>query len=462
MSFQLYPHQTQFLNEIRSRIAAGDSRVLGQAPTGFGKTVVATEIAQGAVRKGSRLWFIVHRKELLLQTEQAFLSSGITPDFIAAGQKFRNAQVSLCSIMTLVNRVVKLPDHPDIVVWDEAHHCPSQSYADVMNMLPNAVHVGLSATPIRLDGRGLGKYFNSIVPGPSVKWLIDNGYLADYDVYSTPVQPDLKGVRKVAGDFSKKQLAARVDNPDIAGNALRHYLDVCRGKQAIAFCINVDHSTHTCEAFRAAGVRAEHLDAGSDKVHRSEVMARFRAGDVDVLFNVDLFGEGVDVPAVECAILLRPTASLSLYLQQVGRALRRKPDGSKAIILDHAGNVMRHGLPDEQREWSLDGVNKQAQEREVAAKQCPDCFHIHNPSPVCPKCGHVYERQVKEIVVDEGATLEKLDKDFVRKQRMRQQGSAKDYDSLVKLGMSRGMKNPQGWARHVLEAREAKAARQTG
>lgn len=430
---------------------------MGQAPTGFGKTVIATHIAHSALERGSRVWFICHRRELLDQTEDAFMAAGLSCDFIMSGRKYRNADISLCSVSTLANRYINL-NYPDICIWDEAHHITANTYAKIQRDLSASYHIGLTATPERLDGKGLDEYFDSLVLGPSTEWLIGNGYLSPFEVYSTPIVPDMSGVKKSMGDFAKGETAERSTRPDIVGDAVKHYQTLCSGKQGIAFCVNIYHAETVCAAFVEAGIRAAVVSSKTDSLKRSQIMLAFRRKEIDVLFNCDLFGEGVDVPAIECVILLRPTESLALFLQQVGRVLRFLPN-KLAIILDHAGNVMRHGFPDDERVWSLEGKKARGDEEKVITiKQCAECFHIHRPAPACPKCGYVYETKVRELEVDEGTDLVKLDKQQMQRNKRKEVGMAKSNEALIEIGRARGYKSPERWAQYVLSGREKKAS----
>jgi superfamily II DNA or RNA helicase len=326
-----------------------------------------------------------------------------------------------------------------------------------MQHFAKAKHVGLSATPQRLDGKGLDDCYRSMVVGPSVSWLIQNKYLVPYRAFA-PNTPDMTGVHTRMGDYNKAEVEGLMDRPTITGDAIREYSKRALGRRAVVFCISIAHSQHVAESFRAAGIIAVHLDGNTPKPERKSVIAAFKRNEIQVLCNVDLFGEGFDLPALEVCIMLRPTESLALYLQQVGRALRTSEGKTHALILDHAGNVMRHGLPDDDREWSLEGrkkADREPGEREEPIKQCEKCFHVHAPAPKCPNCGFVYEVTGREVAHVDGE-LQELDVEALRRAKMVEQGRARDLEQLVQVGKARGMNNPQGWARHVLRAREEK------
>jgi len=459
--FKLRPYQTNIIDETRQALRKHNS-VLIQAPTGSGKTALSAAMAGTASRKNKRTFFICHRAELIEQTSITFNKVGIPHGFIASGvapDPFQTVQV--CSIDTLKSRV-KTIKHPDFCIWDESHHVGAAGWAKVHSLYSKAKHVGLTATPERLDGKGLGEWFTHMVIGPTPEWLIKNGYLCDYN-YFAPNVPDLTGVHTSMGDFKKNELNHAMDSNVITGDAIKHYMKLARGKRAVVFCVGIKHSKHVVEQFKAAGIVAVHIDGTMAKHDRKAAIDGFRSGTIQILSNVDIVGEGFDLPAIEASILLRPTKSLALFLQQVGRALRPKEDGSKAVILDHTGNFLRHGFPDDEREWTLGGHQrkgrgKKEEGEEVNIKQCPKCFNVHKPMPRCPSCGHIYEVKGRELdQVDDD--LVELDREAIRKQQRKEQGRASSLEDLVELGIKRGYKSPHAWAAHIWTAREAKRGR---
>lgn len=453
------------IQEARHALKHNNS-VLLQLPTGGGKTVLASSMLGGAAEKGKRSWFICHRRELVDQTAGTFKKFGIDFGFIASGYPFNpNATVQICSIDTLKGRVLKMhPEQlPDLAVWDETHHIAAAGWSRVKDYLTDAKHVGLSATPQRLDGKGLGEWFDHMAIGPSVEELMRRGFLSDYKVFA-PITVDLSGIHTRMGDYVKSELEGALDTRKITGDIVRHWKKYAQGKKTIGFAVSVKHSEHIVEAFLEAGVRAKHLDGKTNKLERKQATIAFARGEIDVLFNVDLFGEGYDLAAqagmdvtVESVILARPTQSLALHLQQIGRALRRKD--YPAIILDHAGNCMRHGLPDDERDWSLYSTKRKRKKSDddgtVQAKQCPTCFYVHKPSPTCPNCGHVYEVANRDIEHVDGELVE-LDKEALRREKKREQGQARTLEDLITLGISRGYKNPRFWAQKIMQSRQGK------
>lgn len=458
---ELRPFQGCTIDEARAHLREVSS-VLIQSPTGSGKTVLASFMAESAASKKKRVYFICHRAELVDQTAKTFTKFGLTYGFIAAGYPVNNYElVQICSIDTLKNRLDKVPV-PHLCIWDESHHVAAGGWARVKSHYAKSKHVGLSATPERLDGKGLADYFDVMVLGPTVRWLIDQGYLADYKLYSAPNAPDMSKVHKRMGDYVKSETVAVMDNSQITGGIIRHWKKNAFGKRTIGFAVSVAHSQHIVEQFKKAGIVAVHLDGTTPKVERRAVAKSFADGDIEMLWNVGLFGEGYDLSAqadtdvtVDCVIDAAPTQSLSAYLQRVGRALRPKFDKSHAILLDHADNWKRHGLPDDDRTWCLAGDKERKQKEEeanIATRQCKECYAIHRPAPQCPECGYVYVIVGREIEEMDNDMVE-VNKELARRKKKVEQGAAKTLEDLIELGRQRGHKNPEAWAGHVYTAR---------
>ena len=455
MTFALRTYQQDLIAQARDLIRSGETSILLQAPTGAGKTALCAHMLGTAAQRGQQSWFVVHRRELIRQSARTFRAVGIPHGIVAAGFQGDGRQpVQICSVQTLAQRHQKMKT-PRLIVWDECHHVAAASWAKIHQSYPDAIHIGLSATPERLDGTGLHQWFRQIVIGPTVGWLIEQEFLARYRLFA-PSRPDLGGVHVRMGDFVRSEAAAAMDRPSITGDAVAHYRRLAAGKRAVVFCTSIEHSQHVVAQFRAAGIAAEHVDGESDPRDRDAALGRFERGETLILSNVELFGEGVDIPGIECAILLRPTQSLSLYLQQVGRALRPAPGKAEAILLDHAGNALRHGLPDDDRTWSLEGSKRKRSARDpddVPVKQCPKCFAVVRVQVQRCACGHVWIPQGR-IVDEKPGELAEVDPAVLRRQRAKEQGSAKSLEDLIKLGAARGYRNPAAWAKHVYHARQ--------
>lgn len=460
----LRPYQNDLLDGARQAFRDRVRAVLIQLATGGGKTVSGSYMIHGAAQKGLVCWWLTHRRELIGQTSRTFASMGIVHGIIQGGHSTDPQKlVQIGSIQTVARRLDKLPK-PDLIIFDECHHLGAGQWQAIFDAFPDAKIIGLTATPWRLDGVGLGRWFGRMVNGPTVKQLIEAGALSKYRLFA-PHVPDLSGVGTQAGDLKKDQLAEVMDKPSVVGDAVEHYKRLCPGKRAVAFAVNIEHSRHIVQQFQLAGIPAEHVDGTMDTTSRDAAIQRFVAGETLVLSNCELFGEGFDVPAIEAVILLRPTKSISLYLQQVGRALRPAPGKDYAIILDHAGNSLPrelngqgHGFPDDDREWTLADRDKRkaGEKSEVAIRTCPECFAVYRPVPTCPHCGHVYVAPVREIEQVEG-DLKEIDVEALRRAEMlakkREQGNAQTLEDLIRVGRQRGQRNPEAWARHVLQGR---------
>lgn len=451
MILTLRPYQSKLLEDTRAALRRSRSVVM-QLPTGGGKTEIGAAMLGGVVQGGKAAHFIVHRQELIDQTAERFQGFGLPFGIIAAGYAPNPHQpIQICSVQTLSRRLqsgVAIP-RAALVNWDECHHCAAPAWQQTMAYFSDAWHVGLTATPERLDGLGLAPTFGAMVCGPDLATLIAQGYLSRYRAFA-PYSPDLHGAASKMGDYVRRDLRGLMDRPVITGDAITHYLRLARGKRAIAFCVSIEHSQNVARQFCEAGIEAAHFDGTTPRGERRAIMKAFRAGSIDVLTNADLIGEGVDVPDAVAAILLRPTKSLSLFRQQCGRVFRRAADKDHALILDHAGNLRRHGLPDDPHEWSLQGRKRRASDDREAPEPfiCPECSTVHAPAKRCPGCGYVYERSLQPRQVEhvDGELLEVAGGEAAR---------AQSVDELVKLGRERGYRDADDWAKKYWTAKTA-------
>ncbi len=448
---QLRDYQRDLIDRTRDALRTHRS-VMIQAPTGSGKTALAAFMIARAGERGKRAWFVCHRDFLLTQTSVALTLAGVEHGYIAADRPWTSHAVQVCGIDTLRRRLDRLVP-PDLIVWDEAHHVSAKTWGSAYAWAGDQCrHVGLSATPARLDGRGLDRHFGALVNGPSVGWLIACDYLSRYRAYA-PSTPDLAGITRRGGDYATEQLAGIMDTSQIAGNIVGTYQRLASGKRAIYYAVSVEHSRHLAAAFTAAGVAAHHLDGTTSADERAETIRALGDGRITIICNVELFGEGFDMGAsatVECVGLCRPTQSLVLHLQQIGRALR--PKSSPALILDHAGNLMRHGLPDDEREWTLAGIKRRDRDTGAPVRMCPECFGVFGAATrTCPYCRCVAPltpREVEEVAAD----LVEADRALLQAAKRREVGYARTLEELQRVAAMRGYK--PGWARHMWEARQ--------
>jgi len=457
VSIILRPYQVDLVGRARREMLRKIKSILMVAPTGAGKTSIVSHMLKTAHEKGHASIFIVHRRELVMQSALAFQKVGVPFGIISSGFMADYSQlVQIASIQTLANRLHLLRHKPQLIVPDEAHHTPAKSWAKVINSFPDAYKIGVTATPERLDGLGLGDYFDSMILGPTVSDLIKAGYLSDYKIYAAS-SVDLSQVHTRMGDYVNSELASIMDKPKLTGDAIKEYQRRAPGKRAVVFCVNIEHSLHVAQQFNEAGIRAEHIDGGTDSSHRDAVLKKFAAGEVKVITNVNLLGEGFDCPSIECCILLRPTKSLGFYLQMVGRALRPSPGKKFAIILDHVRACVEHGMPDQDRTWSLEG-NRRKEKGEPSVKICPVCFAaLMAASSQCAECGNIFTQEKRNV--DLQATDEELieiDKERAKREFRKEQGQALDLHQLIELGKKRNYKKPEAWARFVFHARQKK------
>jgi superfamily II DNA or RNA helicase len=442
----LRPYQQDMVDQIRLRYQSGHKKVLAVLSTGGGKTRIFSHIAQAAAKKGNRVLIAVHRQELL---DQACRALPMPHGVIAANRAMDlSAAVQVASVQTLARRLHKLPrDFFQLVIIDEAHHSNAGTWAKVLDHFQSAHVLGVTATPIRLDGRGLDEHYQAMVEGPSAAWLTDNGYLANARVLAPPGF-DTTGLRKRMGDFDTKEAEHRIGT--IMGDCLSHYRKHLDGQTAIAFCCSVAHAEAVASLFQCNGIPAASIDGSMDAGTRRELISDLGTGRIKVLTSCALIGEGVDVPSVGGCILLRPTASTSLHLQMIGRCLRPSPGKAAAVVLDHVGNTLRLGHHLEPREWTLDGERKRDREKAPSVKVCPSCFAaMASQVKQCGECGHQFAPEARELQQVEGELVE-----VAARERKRQQGTAQSLDDLRQLAQQRGYK--RGWAERVYQARLAK------
>lgn len=407
MSFQLRDYQLETIDNVVSSMRRGNRSIMVQQPPRTGKTVIMADIAKRTTDKGNRIMFVVHRKEIVDQVKATFEKQGVNMNLATIGM-----------VQTLTRRVDKLPN-PAVLFVDEAHHVLAKSYRRILDTFPNAIKLLFTATPIRMSGEGFEEVADDLIVGKSVQWLIDHGNLAPIDYYA-PKQIDTEQLKtKRTGEFTEDSIAKAV-KPKIYGNAVKHYQQLASGKQAIAYAYNVASAEHIANAFNQAGISARSVSGKTPKDERDQIIRDYRDGKITVVTNAELFTEGLDLPNVDCVIMLRPTQSLSLFLQFGMRAMNPR-EGKTAVIIDHVGNVERFGLPTDDRQWTLKGSEKSTRtskgETIKSVTVCAECFAtFYRTNDVCPFCGAELITD-KEIEVVEEAELQKIEQ---RKNRAKQ------------------------------------------
>lgn len=442
MTFKLRDYQQKLVDSCIASLKGGHKKPLLVLPTGGGKTAIASELVRRSFCKNKSSIFICHRQELIYQTIRTYKKNNIEPAVILSGVKpdYSNP-IQIASVNTLIKRLDKVTQ-PKVVFWDECQHCMSNTWLTVANAFPDAFHIGLTATPCRLDGKPLNLAFDDMIEVINTKQLIEQGYLSPYQYYA-PSNIDTSELKVGShGDYTQKSLMNASFNSSVVGDNIEHYRKLADGKRNIVFAVSRNHAAEITQRYREAGYTAEMLDGTMSRNTRETIVKKFTEGQISVLVNVDLFGEGFDLPAVEVVSLLRPTASTSLYLQQVGRGLRICEGKTSAIILDHVNNYKRHGLPDLVREWSLsDGLNKRKHSisSDIAIKRCPMCFFAHTPALKCPNCGYIYRADGKKIHEVAGE-LVLLGSEEYRQAEQKELIMADTYEDFIRIEKRRGYK----------------------
>jgi superfamily II DNA or RNA helicase len=480
----LRDYQEDFVAKVRARFAAKVKAVLLVAATGSGKTVVFSFIARSAANKGNRVLILAHRDILIKQASRKLTDYGVAHGIIMSGfTPNRMRKVQLASVQTLVRRLKNLPpDAFDLIVIDECHLSAAKSYLDICNHFHPARILGVTGSPIRLDGKGLGRHsgglFDEIVQGISFRQMIEQAYLARPVVYAAPIKVDLSEVKMRGKDFDSDSLAAVMDKPKITGSAIENWKRICPGVPAAAWCANVAHAQHVADEFNAAGIPAMMLCGESTSEERERATRELENGKLKVVTSAMLLVEGWDCPCVGAVILLRPSMSLSSYLQFVGRgsrlvyapgmpldsieqrfaAIDAGPKGRIFYVLDHAGLTLKHGFADDEREWSLEGEvkgkGKKKEKKELDLAQCPKCHLVHVPAPECPGCGHVYETKPRKLEYAEG-NLEEVTpemRELMKKQRQQTIRNMKTLPELEAYGAKMGYS--PNWARHTFGSKQ--------
>lgn len=438
----LREYQERAYKECVSHFKRGVHRVLIQAPCGTGKSYLFLEMIKRTVANGLKVLVLVHRYELKEQHIKLLYENGV--------DVFNDVRVQM--IITESNHLGEYTT-PDLIIVDEAHLSMANTWQEVVNYYDTHT-VGFTATPIRLDGRPLGDMYEKLIVSNSVDWFIDHKYLAPFDYYA-PLSVDVSNLKKQHGDYSISDIEPLVMDKKIYSNVYNSWERLSGHKKTIAYCVSVEHSKQVCKAFRERGVSAAHIDGTTPSEERRQIVNDFREGKITILCNCMLIIEGVSIDDCECCLLLRPTDSLALYIQSSMRCMRYRPD-KKAVIIDCVGNYARHGLPNEEHEWSLTSRMKKKplmnNKGELLIRQCPYCYKTFVTAPKCPYCEMQYPLTPREIKVQEEIELKKIE-EYHRKKKRKEQGSAQSYDQLVALGMKRGYKNPQWWARCVMNGR---------
>lgn len=468
MTQTLRDYQEKALVELRRGIRAGSMAQLLMAPTGSGKTTIASAIKQGACAKGNKAFFIVDSLELVDQAAARFMADGMWVGVIQADHIMTDyaAPVQVATIQTLRRRWNQMPDElrPDLLIIDEAHVL-HQAHEDIIQWCKdNSVPViGLSATPFR---KGLGKIFDRLVVTVTTRDLMDKGFLCKAKCFA-PNIPDLTGVKtNHTGDWDAEALAEVMNDLGLVGDVVEQWLKLAQNRQTIVFATNVAHSRALCDRFQQLGISAAHIDGyDTDKLGRTETIQKFRRGEIKVLCNVAVLTKGFDAPETGCVVLARPTKSLMLHIQMIGRGLRTAEGKKDCIIIDHAGNCVLNGLPDALLPQDLhDGESsrnldrKQRERKEPVEKPCVSCGFV-STNHVCPSCGFKPEVR-KDVEVIEGELYELAPNTKSQKAKgWPPEKLAQLFSELKGYALQKGYS--PGWAYHKCKEYAGRAPRNT-
>ena len=447
----LYDHQEEFLSEIR-KLWRDHKRIMAMAVTGFGKTRCSAKIIEGFVNRGLRVCFIVPRISLIEQTARSFYELGLDDITYLWGdhQTDYGAKITIASIDTYIRREKR---SFDLCIVDEAHHCRKQ-LCDWMEEHPEERYLGLSATPF---GEWIGNYYTALAKSKSMRWMIDNNYLAPYDIYA-PSKPDLKGVPVVntpnGKDYKESVLEEIMGEAKVVGNIVKNWLENGENRLTMALCVNVSHANHLCIEFNRSGVNAEVITANTPIPDREAIFKRTKEGANRVILSVNCLTEGFDLPEISCLINARPTKSRARWSQGAGRALRYM-EGKKAIIFDHSATSIDLGYPEDMTiDELLDGsepkeakrIKKEKEQREKLPKECPQCHYMKPAGQyVCARCGYK-PINGEDVEVDESRELEIVKgkkKQYTKQEKQAFYSELLGYRNEAKL--NRGKNYSDGW-----------------
>lgn len=494
---ELRDYQSVSTEDIRGAFLQGIRGVLLVSPTGSGKTVTFSYVAKGAAARGNRVLILAHRDLLIQQASQKLSSYGVPHGIIMSGitpSPFEKVQVG--SVQTLVKRLRKHRNAYDfqLIIVDEAHLSCAATYLAIIDAFPKARILGVTGSPCRLDGRGLGATaggrFDHMIESVTMRELIDDGFAVQPVVYAPLERLNLSAVPKEGADYQKKALSAAMNTRAITGNAIDHWREHAKHIPTATWCVDVEHARQTAKEFNAAGIKSVMIYGDTEPDERRDALKALADGSIYNVTFCQLLVEGVDVPELGCLVGLRPTYSLAAFLQARGRTNRplyvkgmprdtreqriasmaASDKGLKSVFLDHAGLTFRHGFHDEDREWSLLGAPKRSKKKEAVepGRQCPVCMAVFPPAPACPECGHVFEINSRKLEVREGKLGELTPEMMGLKPRSASEKrtevqNAVTLEDFKRIAHERGYS--PGWAgiqHHIKVSRQRREAEESG